>query len=148
MVLGLLTAQPETKLEAAARRSLVYAETFLASQGLTFLGKTGFGRPRPYAYEPSQQRDIGPGPFPANTVRSMPSGHSSSAWAGAAIAITEHPFQRPEAGGLDRFGVGFVGGALAGSTSALRVTAGQHFPSDVIAGAGVGLASGIAAQAF
>jgi len=59
------------------------------------------------------------------------------------MGLTEYMLNRPEAAWWERTAVGFVGGALAGATSALRVEAGQHFPSDVVAGAGIGMAVGV-----
>ena len=145
LILALASGQPESRWSGLHRRGLVFAETFAISQGLTFFGKAAFRRPRPYAYWPTEQRPSGPGyeSSAAGTFHSMPSGHSSSAWTGAAIGMTEHLLHRPDASWVERAGVGFLGGALAGATSALRVAAGQHFPSDVLAGAGVGIASGI-----
>jgi len=58
--------------------------------------------------------------------------------------MTDYLLSRPDASWAERVGVGLVGGGLAGATSALRVTAGQHFPSDVIAGAGIGIVTGVA----
>ena len=118
----------------------------MISQGLTRLGKGAFGRPRPYAYQSVDARSNASAydASKAGTFHSMPSGHSSSAWTGAAVAMTEHLLHRPDAGWLERAGVGFLGGALAGATSVLRVAAGQHFPSGVLVGAGIGIATGVA----
>ena len=145
LVLALATGQPESRWSGLHRRGLVFAETFVISEGLTFFGKVSFGRPRPYTYWPTEERPGGSRyeSSAARTFHSMPSGHSSSAWTGAAIGMTEHLLHRPDASWVERAGVGFLGGALAGATSALRVSAGQHFPSDVLAGAGVGIASGV-----
>ena len=124
---------------------LVYAETILVSQGITWLGKTILNRARPFAYLSQSTRpdhlryDV----TLERTFESMPSGHSSSAWSGATLAMTTHLLQRPQAGWIERAGVGFLGGVLAGATSALRVEAGQHFPSDVLVGAGIGIVSGV-----
>ena len=144
-VLTLVTGQHGERWRNFGRRSLVYAETFLIGQGITRLAKTTLGRARPYAYLSAQERpddstyDVAKG----RTFHSMPSGHSSTAWTGAALGMTEHLLRRPEASWVERAGVGFVGGALAGMTSALRVEAGQHFPSDCVAGAGIGIATGV-----
>jgi membrane-associated phospholipid phosphatase len=57
--------------------------------------------------------------------------------------MTEYLLRHPEAGWVSRAAVGLVGGALAGATSTLRVEAGQHFPTDVVVGAGIGIAAGV-----
>jgi membrane-associated phospholipid phosphatase len=127
------------------RSSLVFAEAFMVSEGIALLGKTILGRARPYAYLPEAERpgDVLYDISKDRTFGSMPSGHSSSAWTGATMGITEHLLLRPNAGWPERVGVSFLGGALAGSTSALRVEAGQHFPSDVVAGAVIGIVTGV-----
>ena len=146
IALTLAVAPNTDPWDAVGRRGVVYAETLLISLGATVLGKNAFGRPRPYSYLSAGLRpdhssyDI----TSDRTFRSMPSGHSSSAWTGAAITMTEHLLSRPGAGWPERAGVGFLAGALGGTTSALRVAAGQHFPSDVLAGAAVGLVTGVA----
>jgi membrane-associated phospholipid phosphatase len=50
---------------------------------------------------------------------------------------------RPAAGWKEQAVVGFAGGSIATTTSVLRVEAGQHFPSDVIAGGCIGVAGGV-----
>lgn len=145
LVLGWITETPGQRWRGFGRRSVVYAETFLVSQGVTAVAKTTIGRARPYAYLPEEQRpstrtyDVDE----TRTFYSMPSGHASSSWTAASLAMTEHLLTRPEAVWWERFGVGFVGGVLAGGTSALRVEAGQHFPSDVLLGSTIGIASGV-----
>lgn len=144
-VVMLSTADPEARWSGVGERSVVYAEAMATSLGLTLVGKTGSRRARPFVYLPIQERPDHPAydVTRSRAFRSMPSGHSSSAWTGASLAMTEHLLLRPEAGSWERLGVGLVGGAFAGATAALRVTAGQHFPSDVLAGAGVGISTGV-----
>ncbi len=146
LLLGWATMPHSERWRGFGRRTLIYAETFLLSQGITRLAKTTLGRARPYAYVPASERpnhrsyEVSK----ERTFQSMPSGHSASAWTGAAMGLTEHLLRRPTASGIERAGIGFLGGSLAGATSALRVQAGQHFPSDVIVGAGLGIVIGVA----
>lgn len=128
------------------RRTLIYGEAFLVSMGLTALGKSAFSRPRPFTYlsEDERPEDDYYDPTRDRAFVSMPSGHASSAWTASGLAMTEFLLYEPDAAVWSRVAVGFLGGALAGSTAALRVAAGQHFPTDVIAGSALGLGSGIA----
>jgi hypothetical protein len=67
---------------------------------------------------------------PGGGMRSFPSGHASMAFAAASL-IDDN------SGGA--FGVGAYG--LAGLTGYSRIESGKHFPSDVLAGAAIGILS-------
>lgn len=146
LVLSWLLPPDGDRWSSSARTGVVFTETLLLTGGLTMLGKAMFGRARPFAYLPEHERPPDAAtPMPsAGTFYSMPSGHSAMAWASASLAVTEHLLRRPGAHWTENLVVGFVGGALAGATSALRVEAGVHFPSDVVAGAGLGIITGVA----
>ena len=144
--LAAFTGPGERRWHDMGRRTLIYGEAFLVSMGLTALGKSAFSRPRPFTYLGESERpdDDDYDPTRDRAFLSMPSGHASSAWTASGLAVTEYLLYEPDAAAWSRVAVGFLGGALAGSTAALRVAAGQHFPTDVIAGSALGLSSGIA----
>lgn len=97
---------------------------------VTELGKAVIGRKRPVMYTEGARaaaRD-------RESLRSMPSGHASVAFALATsyIASTDHRGNKIPA---------VLAGATAVSIAVLRVAAGSHFPSDVTVGAFVGMGS-------
>lgn len=127
------------------RRGVVYLEASLFATAATRWIKRSLDRPRPYTYLPATAR---PGErtyavTDDEAFESMPSGHASSSFCGAAFAMTDHLLTRPRAPAIERIGVAFGGGLLAGMTSTLRVRAGKHFPSDVLVGGAIGTTSGI-----
>jgi membrane-associated phospholipid phosphatase len=144
-VLTLATGEEGQRWRGLGRRTMVYAETFLLSRGFTQFVKVTTSRPRPYNYLAAADRpdEVYYDVTQERAFWSFPSGHSAQAWTGATLGMVEHLLTRPDASWLERSSVGLVGGALAGATSALRVKAGQHFPSDVMIGAGVGIATSV-----
>ena len=132
--------------------ALILAETLVVNGLLTDLFKNAVSRYRPFAYlapadvsgeahdklvEAQEDPDV---------QRSWPSGHSSTTFAMAAAGSTLLALKQRASGGpvapvIVAYGATF---AAAGTTAVLRVVAGKHYPSDVISGAALGLAVGIA----
>jgi len=146
LALALGMAPEGTRMRSLVDRSALYGEALLFSGGICTLIKYGVSRPRPFTYLPESERP-NHSKYRVDETRaflSMPSGHSCTAWCSAGFAITDHLISRPDASWVERSAVGFMGGLLATSTSALRVEAGQHFPTDVLAGGAIGAAGGVA----
>lgn len=114
---------------------LMYAETLLLQNGLTALVKGLVRRPRPFAYngDPSIPEELRRS---QHTVRSFPSGHTSTAFAAAVFAGEVYARLHPD--DPSRHWVRGGGLVAAAATAWLRVAAGRHFPSDVVAGAALG----------
>lgn len=135
--------------ETAIVDAIIYAETVSITWTTTNLAKIAFRRPRPSAYREAQRlRDAGvpeaeiPGRITdTNSALSFFSGHGSTT---AAVAATASYLAFARAPGTPRpwitLGVGTV---VTTVTCVGRVRAGDHFPTDVIAGAMAGFGIGI-----
>ena len=121
----------------AANDTVVIAESVLVTSAIGVVFETGVRRPRPFLYgtsAPLADR------MATNAGLSFFSGHTADSWA-ATIALWRT---------LDRLHVApkwkdlVLGVGLAGSTfvAVSRVASGDHFPTDVIAGAGIGASIG------
>jgi membrane-associated phospholipid phosphatase len=142
---GAASAPSGERWRAAADRTVLFGEALLVANGVVSVLKVGVSRPRPFTYAPEAARPDG-GHYDVGQDRafySMPSGHASNSWCAAGFAVTDHLLTRPQAGWVERAAVGFAGGLLATATATLRVEAGQHFPTDVLAGGAIGAASGV-----
>ncbi len=115
----------------------MYFESALLAGGLTLLAKGLTERPRPFVYGPeTPDRKL----REKDSARSFWSGHTVLAFNGAVFAGYVFQRRRPDspltvpvwAGGL----------TLATVTAVMRVRAGEHFPTDVLAGAAVGSLTG------
>ena len=116
---ALLTADPPTGemvIDASVSTALVVEVL-----------KVGFGHARPYV--PGENGRF-TGPNLSGKYHSMPSGHSANAFAIATVLAHRYPEQAALAYGL----------ALAVGLS--RIQLGVHWPSDVVAGAAIGLVMG------
>lgn len=136
-----LTRNSDDRFDSHLRLGRVQGESLLLTAGAVLVLKPVFSRARPFAYVPEDQRPEGYGLEDA--FQSFPSGHSALAWsagtAGMVYLAAEHP-------DMSQVLNGAVIGGLATCTSLLRVEAGEHFPSDVAAGAvlGSGIGLGVA----
>jgi undecaprenyl-diphosphatase len=98
-----------------------------------------FRRPRPYLYDPASAiRFEGD----ADAYRSFPSGHAATAFAAAAAATVLYAQRNP--GSSWAWALGASAFASASATAWLRVESGNHYLSDVLAGALLGTLAGVA----
>ncbi|TMQ57072.1 MAG: phosphatase PAP2 family protein [Candidatus Eisenbacteria bacterium] len=146
MALAFASQPSGTRVISTLRRSLLYAEALFVAEGLSKVMKGAIDRPRPFTYLPANQRPNNPAYDVSadHAFQSMPSGHAISTFCSAGFAMADHLISRPDASWKERVGSAFVGGFLAGTTAGLRIEAGQHFPSDTIAGGLIGTATGVA----
>lgn len=133
LVIGLAagTMAHTASRESGWRGVAVEVETLAWTVGLTELSKTIIGRKRPVLYTEDA-------PTVADLVknqRSMPSGHTSTAFALA----TAYWVNNPDVG----LGPKLLAMAGAAGVGVLRVAAAKHFPSDVVIGAVVGTATAL-----
>jgi membrane-associated phospholipid phosphatase len=118
---------------------LMLGETVLLANGIGQLAKTAFRRTRPFVYNDDPEI-----PFEkkaSKTARvSLPSGHAATAFASAVFLSTVYARLHPTSPARPWI----WGGSLAAATAVgyLRYNAGKHFPTDVIAGAALGVAIG------
>lgn len=120
---GILLAGLATHNEHAQQTGILSAEAAVDTVLLTGAMKFAFSRERPYTNNSE-------GNFLARNFSSgsFPSGHSALAWSMATVVAKEYP----------RTPVRLAMYGLATTVSLTRVTAGEHFPSDVVVGSAVG----------
>lgn len=116
---------------------LLYAGSTALSFGSRTVLKAAVDRDRPYMYfdDPSAE-----GIESGDSGNSFPSGHTTMAFTGAAFAATLFALRYPRS--PYRISVTAAAFALAGTTAALRIASGNHFMTDVLAGAAIGTLSG------
>ncbi len=127
----------------AATLGMMFAEAALLVEGTTYLAKDLTGRRRPWVHNTSlsvEERLALSAGDPLDARRSFFSGHASSAFTLATLVSTVV---------TDVYGPSRVTGAVwavslsaATLTGVARVKSGMHYPTDVLAGAAVGVAIG------
>jgi membrane-associated phospholipid phosphatase len=131
--------------------ALLLAEALAINGLLTEVLKSAVARPRPLSHidpasvDAADRDELLDEQSKADRSRSFPSAHSSFAFTAAtagAMLLTLKPLGRRR-----RVAVGLAWGlglSAATTVAVLRVAAGKHFPTDVIAGAGLGAGIGAA----
>jgi membrane-associated phospholipid phosphatase len=124
--------------------AIIYGETLGITWSVTNLTKISFRRPRPRAYRDAEERNAAHLPADITTTDnalSFFSGHSSVT---AAVSATATYLAFSRSPGTPRPWITLGVGILATSLTAYgRVRSGDHFPTDVIAGAMAGAGIGI-----
>lgn len=116
----------------------MYAQTFLLTWGLTALTKEISQRSRPFVYNPEVPDYY---KFRKDARSSFFSGHTSISAASVFFAATVYSGFYTERD-WRWAGVWTLAAAVPLSAGILRVTAGKHFPTDIIIGYGVGATLG------
>jgi membrane-associated phospholipid phosphatase len=119
--------------------ALLYIETYLLTSGTTGVLKDAVGRKRPYLYNSSlskEERTQGD-----RNWKSFPSGHTTSAFAGAVFTSLVFSDYFPDSNW--KIPVWSTCVAAASLVAYLRVRAGMHFPTDVIAGGAIGASGAV-----
>lgn len=143
LVLAGVTLVVDEGWQAALIDALVVAEAIAGAQALSVISNTSTRRPRPHLYgteSPESERRSG------TASLSFFSGHTAGAFA-AAISVFE-TLRRRHPGRASNYlvlGVGLLGGIFIGTA---RVLGGQHFLTDVAAGAIVGTSMGFLVPAL
>ncbi|MDX1906707.1 MAG: phosphatase PAP2 family protein [Bacteroidia bacterium] len=136
-----LMLHPRMRQDAGAI-ALVYAETFSLNTGLTFLTKVAAGRTRPYAYlDSGTDIDLAALQLEPDARLSFYSGHTSSAAAISFMTARLYSLYFPNSRAKPYVWV--AAAVVPGVAGWMRVRAGKHFPSDVVAGYLTGMAIGI-----
>ncbi len=129
-------ASPRSRSEFG-RIAVLYGETLVLNAGLTLLSKSTFRRPRPYVFDPevaSARKQT------VNARASFVSGHTSMTAANTFFFARVYSDYHPESPWKP---VVWVGAAVIPAiTGYLRVRAGRHYPTDVIAGYALGASVG------
>jgi membrane-associated phospholipid phosphatase len=146
--LSLTVPQPGDEGDSRLRGIRNQVESLVFTAGSNLLLKRLFSRPRPYTYlseaerPPGRRYDV----HRDDAFESFPSGHAAASWASAATAVSYLAMERPDISRGWHYAGGLAVGGLAMSTSLLRVDAVKHFPTDVLAGAALGLGMGLLAS--
>jgi len=130
LILPLLTGL-DTDFKQYQKDMLMYFESALVTQGIIELTKNSFKRPRPFAYRAEDDAHLS-----RNAGRSFISGHTAAAFQGAVFAAGVFQKRHPDSPLV--MPVWALAIASASATAVFRVTSGNHFPTDVLAGAAVG----------
>ena len=118
---------------------VMFAETMVLNQGVTDIIKAVVRRPRPYLYDANLPPDL---EVTAYDRSSYLSNHTSTTAAAAFFAGRVFADYHPDSK-LKPY-VWAASATLPAVAGYLRVRGGQHFPSDVVAGYGLGAAIGYA----
>jgi membrane-associated phospholipid phosphatase len=136
-LVDVLVSRPGDGFHGYGKDTLVLAQSLALSLALNQALKLAVRRPRPYAYDPAvppAERGA------AEAGLSFYSGHAALAFTAATAYATLFTLRHPDSGWVVPVWLGTH--LLAASTAYLRVHAGKHFWTDVLAGALVGSAVG------
>jgi len=116
---------------------VLYAESLALAYSSAYLLKGLTRRIRPYAYQDQVPMEVR---REEEARSSFPSGHATACFTAASFLTTVYADYHPASTWREE--VGYVSFGAATAVAWMRVRSGQHFPSDVVAGALIGSAAG------
>jgi membrane-associated phospholipid phosphatase len=142
LVAALIVAPPimsalDAELAAALEDTFIHLQTLALAQGATQLMKFAVQRPAPLVYDetvPLSARQT------SDAARSFWSGHTATAFATATSATITFWLRHPRA--PERFIVLVTYMSAATAVGALKIDAGNHYPTDIVAGGLAGASIG------
>ena len=134
-----LAAGKEMEWKDALTVGVMYAEAALLTLGIKDLLKVGVKRLRPYTYYDPSTWEVDPS-TDNDYMFSHPSGHTAEAFLGAGFLTYVFSSYYPSSPW--KYLVAGASYSLAAATGALRIMSGNHFFTDVMAGALIGTITG------
>lgn len=128
-------------VETWATYGIMYTQAFLLTSGTKNLLKAGVSRWRPYTYDDGFRAARAEDEGNDDYYNSFPSGHTAYAFLGASFLSTTFRREFPDSHWKTPLTAAAYG--LAGTVGVLRVLSGEHFLSDVAAGAAIGSLWGV-----
>jgi len=132
-------SKPSDGYSGFFKDALVLAETYAVTSAIAGIVKVSVERPRPSLYNASLGPEVRGN---SDATHSFFSGHTAAAFSMATSYSYLFTLRHPDSNWVIPIWVGTH--ALAAATAFLRVEAGHHFWSDVLVGAAVGSAVGLA----
>ena len=123
--------------DVAWQLSLIALQAYALSGFISLTAIRGFARQRPADYDCQ-----GAAAACNQPPRSFPSGHTAGVFAGAGLVCASHTHLPLYGGGLGDSAACASALGIGAATASLRIAADQHYASDVIVGAGIGLGVG------
>ena len=134
-VFGSLALAKEMEWGDALTVGVMYAEAVVLAQGIKELLKVGIRRLRPYTYFDISSWEVNPD-YDNDFMFSTPSGHTTHAFLGAGFLTYVFCSYYPDSPW--KYLVAGASYSVATATAALRIMSGNHFFTDVLAGAALG----------
>ncbi len=144
VVLGTLLVPPLLTLlehgsDGVLEDTVVFFESILVAQALAQVTKAAVRRPAPLVYDPDVPLDAKINN--ADAVRSFYSGHTTTAFTAATAFSVTYWLRHPDS--TLRWLVIALSAITATTVGVLKMEAGYHYPTDVIAGALTGIGVGL-----
>ena len=137
-IIDVLTSNPEDGWLGFGKDTIVLTETLAFTMGMNNILNMSVRRPRPLVYNSETSDSV---KLDSRSAFSFPSGHTSSVFAMGTAYSRLYMLRHPNSPMV--VPIWIMSYAVGTTTGITRVLAGEHFWTDIMAGAGLGIASGL-----